>query len=338
MATIGTYCFDGANFAQATSLYTNSTLTTLAPDGYYAQGTISRRQLNGLLLNAVACSSCVDPCGVGVNASVSNNGLFYSQFGLGSDIGAIVIYLYAYSSIPDGIVVTYNSNSYNKLTCLNNDGNTIKENGGSSIPYAGFNNQGTGLPTYVGKNNVDVVNNSPYNIVPGANCVTSQQLKDFTLINGTYIVQGTSQIKTVVPAQVGTAAVSYVYTMVIPKTSASPSVLDLQIFAPICGTAFSYNLDCPVALDSFQGSASQANTTCAANVATYYFVQNAQWINANTISPKTNSTPEVGNWVFTTNTGSTYLNNTNTDLYYIINNTTYIKVKYGVVIETGNCT
>ena len=94
MATIGTYCFDGVNFAQATSLYTDSALTNLAPDGYYAQGAISRRQLNGILLNAVSCSSCVDPCGVGVNASVSNNGLFFSQFGLGADIGAIVVYIY----------------------------------------------------------------------------------------------------------------------------------------------------------------------------------------------------------------------------------------------------
>jgi len=338
MATIGTYCFDGVNFAQATSLYTDSALTNLAPDGYYAQGAISRRQLNGVLLNAVSCSSCVDPCGVGVNASVSNNGLFFSQFGLGADIGAIVVYIYAYSVIPDGILATYNSNTYNRLTCLNNNGSTITENGGSNIPYAGFNNQGTELPTYIGKNNTNLVNNSPYNVVPGTNCVTSQQLRDFTLINGTYVDQGTSQIKTVVPTQVGTASTSYVYTMVIPKTSASPSVLDLQIFAPICGTSFNYNLDCPVLLDSFQGSASQANTTCAANVATYYFVQNALLVNSSTISPKTNSTPEVGNWVFTTNTGSAYLNDTNTDLYYIIDNTTYIKVKYGVVIETGNCT
>ena len=49
MATIGTYCFDGVNFAQATSLYTDSALTNLAPDGYYAQGAISRRQLNTLI-------------------------------------------------------------------------------------------------------------------------------------------------------------------------------------------------------------------------------------------------------------------------------------------------
>ena len=50
MAALGTYCFDGVNFAQATSLYTDSSLTNLAPDGYYAQGGISRRQLNGITI------------------------------------------------------------------------------------------------------------------------------------------------------------------------------------------------------------------------------------------------------------------------------------------------
>ena len=44
MATLGTYCFDGVNFSSATSLYTDSSLSTLAPDGYYGQGLIVRQQ------------------------------------------------------------------------------------------------------------------------------------------------------------------------------------------------------------------------------------------------------------------------------------------------------
>ena len=34
----GTYYFDGINFSQATALYTDAALTTLAPDGFYFNG------------------------------------------------------------------------------------------------------------------------------------------------------------------------------------------------------------------------------------------------------------------------------------------------------------
>tara|TARA_B110000971_G_scaffold218733_1_gene258184 strand:- start:343 stop:720 length:378 start_codon:yes stop_codon:yes gene_type:complete len=58
MGVLGTYCFDGLNFSQASSLYTDSALTILADDGFYSQGGIVRHQLNGVLLIAQACESC----------------------------------------------------------------------------------------------------------------------------------------------------------------------------------------------------------------------------------------------------------------------------------------
>ena len=76
MAALGTYCFDGLNFSQASALFTDTGLTTLAADGYYSQGGIIRQQLNGVLLNAQPCGECLVPCGSGLSASVSNNGTF----------------------------------------------------------------------------------------------------------------------------------------------------------------------------------------------------------------------------------------------------------------------
>ena len=76
MAALGTYCFDGLNFSQASALYTDSTLTTLSPDGWYSQGNIIRQQLNGVLLNAQPCGTCLVACGSGVDASFSSNGFF----------------------------------------------------------------------------------------------------------------------------------------------------------------------------------------------------------------------------------------------------------------------
>tara|TARA_R110000751_G_scaffold85712_2_gene170961 strand:+ start:663 stop:1670 length:1008 start_codon:yes stop_codon:yes gene_type:complete len=334
MATVGTFCFDGANFAQATSLYTDSALTNLAPDGYYAQGTISRRQLNGVLLASAACSSCVPPCGTGVATSVSNNGLFSSQFGLGEDVGAVIIYLYAYAQLPDGILATYNNTTYNRLTFTDNDGTVVTD--GST--YSGQNNQGTGLPTYVGSTNANLIAQSPYNLVPGASCVASQQLRNFTFDGSTYVDQGTSVTKTVVAAQLGTTASGFnrVFTMVIPKTAATPAILGLEIYAPLCSTQFDYNLYCPALLTSFSASAEQLNASCAAEVATYYFAKNATIVSG-AIVPDFNPFPAEGNFVFTTNTGSNYLNDTSTDKFYILNNSTYIKVRHGVVIQTGNC-
>jgi len=58
MGVLGTYCFDGLNFSQATALYTNSALSVLATDGYYSQGGIVRQQLSGVLLNTQSCSNC----------------------------------------------------------------------------------------------------------------------------------------------------------------------------------------------------------------------------------------------------------------------------------------
>lgn len=57
----GTYYFDGINFAQASALFTDAALTTLAADGFYSQNGIVRQQLNGVLLNSQPCSDCIVP-------------------------------------------------------------------------------------------------------------------------------------------------------------------------------------------------------------------------------------------------------------------------------------
>ena len=49
------------DFASAISVYSDSSLLTLAPDGFYSDGIISRQQVGGFLLTSVACSSTC-PC------------------------------------------------------------------------------------------------------------------------------------------------------------------------------------------------------------------------------------------------------------------------------------
>ena len=126
MAAIGTYYFDGTTLANATSVYTNASLTTLAPDGFYSDAGIVRQQLNGILLNTQTCNSCAVDCGSGVSASSSSNGFYTANVDLANSTGAVVVYGYWGTSIPDGLKLTYNSQVYNRFTCyLNHNGETI---------------------------------------------------------------------------------------------------------------------------------------------------------------------------------------------------------------------
>jgi len=344
MATLGTYCFDGVNFSSATSLYTDSSLSTLAPDGYYGQGLIVRQQLNGILLNAQPCSACLVPCGSGLSASINNqNGVFDANIDLANDTGAVVIRFFMGSSIPDGVDVTWNGTHYNRLTAADNhNGVTLIDGAGVQVDYAGIFNQGTGLPTYVGNQNANLLANSPYN--SAGSCPTQgTSPSNFSLVSGTYVDQGTNQNVTIASNAIGYASDpdSPVFTMVVPKTSVTPTVLGLQIFAPLCGTAFNWEIDCPVALPSFTGSPLQGGVGCFTPNTTYYFVRNATGTTV-PYTVRTNALPEIGNFVFTASDGSAYLNDTNTLQYVIIGDpgpsgTTALGIRNGVVVSSGPC-
>jgi hypothetical protein len=58
MATSSTFYLNGPSLASATAVYTNASLTTLAPNGYYSDGTIVRQQASGSLLPQSTCPSC----------------------------------------------------------------------------------------------------------------------------------------------------------------------------------------------------------------------------------------------------------------------------------------
>ena len=343
MATLGTFCFDGENFSQASALYTDNTLTTFAADGFYAQGLIVRQQLSGVLLNAQNCGACLVACGSGISASISNqNGVFDANIDLANDLGAVVIRCFMGSSIPDGIIASWNSLTTNRLTAADNHNGVVLLNGANvQVDYAGIGNQGTGLPTYVGNQNTALLSNSPYD--SAGSCPTQgTSPSNFSLISGSYIDQGTTQNVTIASDAIGYGSdagtiTSPVFTMVVPKTSVTPTPLNLKIFAPLCGTAFNWEVDCPVALPSFSASPAQSTIACATATTTYYFVRNATGTSV-PYTVRTNTIPEIGNFVFTASNGSTYLNDTSTIQYYIIANLTAIGVRNGVVVSSQSCT
>ena len=56
-----TFYIDTASFSTATAVFTDRGLQTKAPDGYYSDETIVRRQQNGILEPAVNCPNCGNP-------------------------------------------------------------------------------------------------------------------------------------------------------------------------------------------------------------------------------------------------------------------------------------
>ncbi len=313
MGVLGTYCFDGLNFSQASSLYTDSALTVLAADGFYSQGGVVRHQLNGVLLIAQACKTCVppaEPCGVGVTIPSGQQGYYNVDFDAGetvSDTGAIIIYFNP-QSVPDGIRVLYDSIYYNTVT--NNTEGRIQSTSGVSDAFTILGSSGsTCVPS--------TPNTTTYNYYNGFTGSTwnagSPATQSITINSGDDVRGGASQYN----------------TLVIPKTSATPNIVSIQVLGPCSGTAWNVQVSCPSALPSVLASAPQSTDACQSTQNTYvYFAKNYN---------DTNTVPNVGNFVFTDENGATPLNNTSTVQYYITG-TIAFSVLNGVVVSSGTCT
>lgn len=85
---------DNSTFSEATAVYTDSALKTLAADGYYSDLVITRQQLNGQLGAVITCQSCsgapASPSTSTVTQNVVDNivgtlGVDYTLSGSGSD-------------------------------------------------------------------------------------------------------------------------------------------------------------------------------------------------------------------------------------------------------------
>lgn len=328
MGTLGTYYFDGNSFQTATAVYTNATLTTLAPDGYYAGSGVVRQQLNGILLSASNCDQCLVACDTGVSVSISNTrGWFDANINVGNDTGAVILYAYLGASIPDGIIAYFNNLPNKRLTCNDNhNGVTLVDGSGSTVDYAGIGSQNN-VPTYVGASNPGLITGSPHT-----------NIDEYELISGTYTQTGGTRNITVVNSQVGTASSgSPTYTMVIPKNIINKDVVNLQIFGPLSGTLFRWQISCPQDLVAFKGSALGSTTACGTNDQDYYFARNA----TGTTPPftvDTNTLPEIGNFVFDQADGSSYLNDTGTIKYFSVPGTISLGVRNGVIVSSQPCT
>jgi len=241
----------------------------------------------------------------------SGNGYFEATIVSGSTVGAIIIYFYP-QGVPDGVAYEFDGTTYNDLTS-------------NTYGYAG----GTG-------NNLNIVGDDDITGCTGANLIANSPITLNTSIwNGTSfgLNGGTAAIVTTNVNLNGTSA-GITYTLVVPKPSASPSSGTLKIVGPCTGTGWDVKSFCPVTLPSFTSNSTESTfqgSCCATQNKTFFFARNAT--GGSSFNVDTNSLPQVGNIVFSENTGVTVLPNG----YYRITSNTAIYVQNGVVssISTG---
>ena len=249
MATSGTFYLDAPSLSTATVVYSNAALTTVAANGFYSQGGIVREQVSGVLLPQQTCPACSVPCGSTINAN-GTQGVYYLNTNLGSPTGAVIV-RFNPTAVPEGIKAVYNSTVYNGL----------------SSPTFGWRQGTAGLTTYLGSSSdacsSGIVSGSPYT------------LNEFQYNGTTFAPLGTTEPVTIASGQLQlTASAPGNCVMVIPKTAASPSILNLTFVGPCTGAVFSISVSCPAALPSFASSTVNAGsaTACADAIDQTYYV------------------------------------------------------------------
>ena len=221
-----TFYMDGPSLGSSTSIFVDANLTTCAPNGFYSDGVIVRQQTSCSLLPPQACPSCSVLCGDPITAS-GLTGEYLLNVNTGETLGAIVI-RFNPLSIPDGIMATFNTTIYNEL----------------SSPLFGYLAAPVNLPTFVGNFTDDCG-------IGGSTFTLDEYLYDGVGFNAT----GNSNVVNVSLSQVHvTSTAPGECVMIIPKTAASPSIINIQVFGVCGGTAFNIQVDCPVMLTSFPAS------------------------------------------------------------------------------------
>jgi hypothetical protein len=254
MAT--TYYLNGPSLGSSTTIFSNSSLTVIAPDGFYSDGVTSREQVSGVLLPPSTCASCGTACGTPISISGSS-GIYLANLDAGStpaDIGAIII-KFNPQDIPDGIRVTYNGNIYNSVTSAldgfhqstNPTGFTIIGSSGSVGTCSSWYPSGATLSL-----NEWLFNGVSFNLTGNTQSIT--------------IATGDISLSSSPPGDC---------FMVIPKTAATPNILNIELIGPCSGVGWNLITGCTVLLTGFSSTVMGSTSVSVCSLSeteTYYNV------------------------------------------------------------------
>ena len=299
-----TYYTDGSTLLNSTSIFIDAGLTTCADDGFYSDGTNSREQVNCVLLPSQVCGTCAVACGDPISAG-GVQGIYLVSLDLGSDTGAVII-TFNPQSIPDGIRVTYNSGTYNKL----------------SSPVDGYH-------ASTNANNYTFIGNTDNDC--GIAGTTYPALTESNYNGSSFVATGNTQSVTVAPGDVslslGVAPGNCV--MVVPKISATPTLLQVAVVGPCGSTAWTIDVQCAELLTGYSSTTQQPACTEACGfplTQTYY----------NAPVTGTPGSPAVYDWVFSDANGQFIL----TDGFYgFIGGSGFecMTVQNGIIVAISTC-
>lgn len=244
------YYLDAGTLSAATSIFLDSLLTTIVPDGFYSDAIVTREMVGGILLPAQECVSCADACDNPITSALGP-GLYQIDTNTGTATGAIRVYFNPLTK-PNGIKAVYNGQVYNKL----------------SSPLDGV-HQSTGALnyTFVGESADDCgISGTTYPALPVYKYQPGVGFDLQPLTQSLAVAAGD------VSLSAGPSASSML--MVIPKPTATPSIINLYIAAPCDDDNFSITVSCAEPLMPFDSSLPVAGCeeACAASITQQYYV------------------------------------------------------------------
>ena len=267
-SSTGTYFIDADDKNKVTGVFTNANMSTLASDGLYSLGNGVAYYMNGGSFGGtVSCPTCAELCSTfnesGDNV-FPNQELYNFPVELQAATGAVIVRLKPSRTTTGALA-----------TGIDYAGNMIASLGTNTVN------------SYTSSLNGFVEKFFSYNGVvaplPSSGTATIPfTIKDWDGTN--YNLSGTQNI-IVNSSDVTTVTNAAEYVMVIPKTTATPSRLLINLFL-VKSQLFNIDVACPAALPSFQ---------IAGPITVYH----------STFSGGTGGTPALYNHVFTDPNGAT---------------------------------
>ena len=247
------YYLNAPSLGSATSIFLNAGLTTCAPDGYYSDGVIVRQQVSCVLLPQQNCPSCAVNCAI-LPFSVETKGYFEISVYMGTATGAIPITFNPFGT-PVGFYAEFDGTIYNIF----------------SSPVYGLQQGASGLPVYLGDSvtsGCDPVADSPITAIK------------YNYDGSNFVSSGTNETFSVTLSQIIGDDSPGDCVIVIPKTTASPNIVTVKIYAPCTDSSFNLNIQCPYQLRSFDSSvrADDSVVVCALAVDQEYYVEHVTGI------------------------------------------------------------
>mgnify|MGYP003632229353 CR=1 FL=1 len=126
MAAYSNYFINGDTLQNATGVFTDLDMTTLAPNGLYSNGIVSREQSSSGLGPITICPTCSSVlCEHNIAIDPPAPGKVTLDYGMGSSVGAIKVTIYGITTSVVGVGIKQGSNGFfNTFSSTGDSGQT----------------------------------------------------------------------------------------------------------------------------------------------------------------------------------------------------------------------